>query len=107
MSGGTAFTPLNLRANSPNNSTCNAYVGTDVTAATKTTGGSLEVYRGQSIELNTGDATHWVPSWEYRPAVYPVLVGPASFLLHWGAGTADMTGYGSIQWLEVPSNSVT
>tara|TARA_Y100000310_G_C20676067_1_gene813106 strand:- start:1508 stop:2167 length:660 start_codon:yes stop_codon:yes gene_type:complete len=104
-SGGTAFTPLNLRANSSNTSNCSAYVGTDVTTSGKTSGGSLELYR-ESLEVNVGDAADYQPKMEYIPVVCPVIVGPASVLVHHGAGTADTTSYGCIQWVEVPSNSI-
>lgn len=104
-SGGTAFTPLNLRANSSNTSNCAAYVGDGLIPTTKTVGGSLELYR-ESLEVNVGDAADYQPKMEYIPVVSPVLVGPCSLLIHHGASTADTTSYGNVQWVEVPSNSI-
>lgn len=104
-SGGTAFTPLGLRTDAPIASTSAAYVGTDVTVAAKSTGGSLEVYR-QSVEVNLGDAADSAPMWEYNPVVLEPVVGPASILFHFGAASADVTAYGNMKWLEVPTNSI-
>jgi hypothetical protein len=111
-SGGTAFTPLNMRtAGNAIASTSSAYVGTDVTVTAKTTGGSLEVYR-ESIEVNVGDVTHYWPKMEYKPlrdaGVPPIVVGAGSVLIHLGCtnGT-DPTCYGSLQWFEIPGNMVT
>lgn len=105
-SGGTAFTPLALgRTDAPDSSNCTVYVGTDVTVGAKTSGGSLEVHR-VSIEDNWGDTGDSFIIPDYRPDPMPAVVGPASVLFHLGAGTADVTAYGSMQWFEVPSSSV-
>jgi hypothetical protein len=104
-SGGTAYTPLNLRTSNFISSTSTAYVGTDVTTSAKTSGGSLELYR-ESIEVNVGDAADSWPIFEYKPSVCPVIVGPGSWLFHFGAASADVTAYGVMQWFEVPSNSI-
>lgn len=106
VSGGTAFTPLNLRTDSPISSTATAVVGTDVVTSAKTSGGSLEVYR-ESIEVNVGDAADYWPPMEYKPVVCPVVVGPGSILLHHGVTTADTTSYGVIMWFEIPTSSIT
>ena len=73
----------------------------DIVAAAKTSGGSLEVYR-ESIEVNVGDAADYWPKMEYNPVVAPVVVGPASVLVHFGAD-ADLTVYGNLMWAEFPS----
>jgi len=102
-SGGTAFTALALRTDAPRTSGCTVYVAgaSDIVAAAKTSGGSLEVYR-ESIEVNVGDAADYWPKMEYNPVVAPVVVGPASVLVHFGA-SADLTVYGNLMWAEFPS----
>lgn len=102
--GGTAYTALNMRTDSPITSTSTVLIG-DVVPATKTTDGSLELYR-ESVELNTGDAADFWPKFEWAPKICPILVGPASLLLHFGCATADVTAYGSMHWIEVPTNSI-
>ena len=105
-SGGTSFTPLSLRTDSLRSSACTAYVagGSDIVAAAKTSGGSLEVYR-ESIEVNSGDAADYWPKMEYNPVIAPVVVGPASVLVHFGAA-ADLTVYGNLMWAELPSANI-
>ncbi len=108
---GTAFTPINLRTDAPIASTSTVFRSADadiLTLSGKTAGGSLEIYR-ESIEINMGDAADYWPKMEWTPAVYPVLVGPASFIVHFGAadGGTEPTGYGCAQWAEVPSSSIT
>ena len=105
-SGGTSFTPLSLRTDSLRSSACTAYVagGSDIVAAAKTSGGSLEVYR-ESIEVNSGDAADYWPKMEYNPVIAPVVIGPASVLVHFGAA-ADLTVYGNLMWAEFPSSHI-
>ena len=108
-SGGTAFTPLCLRTDLKNGtgtdgvSGCTAYVAgaSDIVAAAKTSAGSLEIYR-ESIEVNSGDAADYWPKMEYNPVISPVVVGPASVVVHFGAA-ADLTVYGNLMWAEFPS----
>lgn len=103
--GGTGYTPLNMRTDSPIATTSTVFIG-DVIPAVKTTGGSLELYR-ESVEFNSGDAGDYWPKFEWSPKVCPVLVGPCSLLLHFGCGGADVTAYGSMHWIEIPTNSIT
>jgi hypothetical protein len=114
VSGGTAYTPLSLRVGSPVAPTSKAYVGTDVTVGAKTAGGSLEMYH-ESLEIDIGseaNAQYW-PKMEYKPLtdarVPAFVVGPGSVLIHFGmtTGNGDATGYGSLQWFEIPSTMVT
>ena len=105
-SGGTAFNPLSLRTDSLRSSTCTAYVagGSDIVATAKTSGGSLEIYR-ESIEVNSGDAADYWPKMEYNPVIAPVVIGPASVLVHFGAA-ADLTVYGNLMWAEFPTTHI-
>ena len=111
-SGGTAFTPICLRTDLDNGtgsagvSGCNAYVSgaSDVVASAKTSGGSLEIYR-ESIEVNVGDAADYWPKMEYNPVICPLVVGPASVLVLFGA-SADLTVYGNLMWAELPSANI-
>ena len=111
-SGGTAFTPICLRTDLKNGtgsagvSGCTVYVagGSDIVPSAKTSGGSLEVYR-ESIEVNVGDAADYWPKMEYNPTISPVVVGPASVLVHFGAA-ADLTVYGNLMWAEFPTRHI-
>lgn len=107
-SGGTAYIPLNLNTGSSNTSACTAYTmaGAGVVATAKVTGHSLELFR-TSIEVNWGNAADGIPNFDWNPKVPPTIVGPASVVLHLGAGTADVTAYGNIQWIEQPSTAIT
>ena len=112
-SGGTAFTPLCLRTDLDNGtgsagvSGCTVYVAgaSDIVTSAKTSGGSLEIYR-ESMEVNSGDAADYWPKMEYNPVISPVVVGPASVLVHFGAATADMTVYGNLMWAEFPTRHI-
>ena len=100
-SGGTAFTPLNLNTVNPQTlpSGVVAYVGPDITAAAKTSGGSIEVARQQFSEdaIATATPSHFNKFvWE-GPS--PVVGDAASFLVHFGSATADIKGYGSISFI--------
>ena len=103
-SGGTSFKPLNYHTGMVSRSGCVAYVG-DVTVASKTTGGSLEVYR-ESIEAQVGDAADYWPKMEYIPVISPVVEGPASILYHIGSANGDMSFYGNIVWAELLQSDV-
>lgn len=105
-SGGTAYTPLNLRTDKPIASLATARVGPDITVAAKTSGGSLELWR-ESVEVNVGNVADYWPPFEYNPDLLELVVGPASILLHFGAtNVTDPTIYGSMHWFEIPSTSV-
>ena len=105
-STGTAFTPLNLHTGSSNASACSAYVNTSTTAgvtvAAKTSSGSLEIARmvftEDAITTSSGDEKAFIYANDPCP---PIIQGPASLLLHFGATTADVTGFGLIKWIEL------
>jgi hypothetical protein len=119
VGGGGAFTPLNMRGDDPRAAVSVSYVnlttGAGVTAAAKSTiggrDGSTEFYQ-TAIEVNVGDAADGIPetslNWMAKDSGSPpVIVGPGSFLLHFAAATADLTGYGNYRFIELPSESVT
>lgn len=101
-SGGTAFTPLNMNNAFSNGSGVNAYVGPDITAAAKTTGGSLEIARWQVG--NDAKATQLADEnnnffWTARLNIPVIIQGPGSILLHFGSATADVTGYSQLKFI--------
>ena len=100
-SGGTAFTPLNLNTGSSSASGCSAYVGTDITTAAKTASGSIEIARMTIGEDAKATATADEKFFLYDDVCPPYVEGPASIILHFGAATADVTGYGLIKWVEL------
>jgi hypothetical protein len=104
-SGGTAFTPLNMRTSKANGSGVAAYVGTDITVAAKSAGASVEFTRMMVGEDAKATST-WDENlnfiWDLANDLgMPVLDGPASWLLHFGAATADVTGYGMMKFAEL------
>ncbi|MHC4867017.1 MAG: hypothetical protein ACYTEX_23310 [Planctomycetota bacterium] len=110
--GGTAFVPENLRTDRPRTSVAaSAYVGTDITTNAKTAvPGSIEIghhtFWEDAIATPTGaELHHYVISAKERPL--PAVVGIGSILGHFGASTADATGFACLQWAEVESENVT
>jgi len=102
-SGGTAFVPRNLRGDTPYTFQGNAYVGTDITALAKSAvPNSVELKRGLNVEdaQGTPAAADASIAFTYSARVDPnvVLVDASSLVLHFGATTADVTGYGSLQF---------
>ena len=111
-SGGTAFVPENLRTDRPAVSQATAYVGTDITTGAKTAvPGSMEIWRAAWFEdaIATGTGAEFKETfWCAKSKNIPVaIVGTGSLLLHFGAATADITGYGCLQWAELPTSAVT
>lgn len=113
-SGGTAYTPSNLRGDYPRASVCTSYVGTDVTVAAKSTvggqDGSTEFHRA-SYEVNLGDAADGLPGqeldWRGKDVgPVPIIDGVGSFLFHLGSASADVTAYGFYHFIELPTESV-
>jgi hypothetical protein len=102
-SGGTPFVPRNLRSDTPFGASVAAYVGTDVTVAAKSSGtDSVELKRGLVIEdaQATPDPAGASVEFNYSIRTDPmvILADAASILLHFGATTADVSGYGSMQF---------
>ena len=52
----------------------------------------------------TGIWTQW--EMRYEPKAPPIINGPAMLVLHWG-GTVAVTGFATVQWIELPSNVLT
>jgi hypothetical protein len=110
-SGGAAFTPRNLRSDTPFAASVAAYVGTDITVAAKSAvPDSVELKRGLVIEdaQATPDPAGASVEFNYSirndPAV--VLVDATSLVLHFGATTADVNGYGSMQFASIEKGYV-
>ncbi len=119
VGGGGAFTPLNMRGDSPRAAFSTSYVnlaaGAGVNAAAKSTiggkDGSHEFYQN-AIEVNVGDeadaAADAGMTWRAKDAGNPpVIVGPGSFLFHLAVATSDLTATGHYHFVELPSESVT
>lgn len=115
--GGTAYVPENMRSDRPRVSTCyKCYVSAsgDITADAKSAvPDSLEIARVSYNETTPGSSNepcdyimnmNKLYSVMERPPVAIVDVG--SLILHWGSGTADQTGYGLMEWVELPTSAV-
>lgn len=114
-SGGTAFVPENLNGLDGAAFSGNAYVGTDVTTLAKSAvPDSVEFAHllSQEDAQATPDvaATQSVIQtvWDAKnAAAFPILPGPSSFLFHFGATTADLTGYGFMQFAQLTRAEIT
>lgn len=110
-SGGTAYVAENLRTDRPRASRASAYVGTDITAAVKTAvPGSLEIWRATWFEdaIATGTGAEFkATTWCAKQNIPVAIVDLGSLVLHFGAATADLTGYGCLQWAELDTDDVT
>lgn len=105
-SGGTGFTPRNMRADAPYSFNGNGYVGTDITALAKSAvPDSVELKRGLNVEdaQATPDAAAANIEFNYnaRLDALAAIVGLGSLLLHFGATTADVNGYGFLQAVQL------
>lgn len=108
---GISFTPINLRTDAPIASTSTVFRSADadvLTLSAKTSGGSLELYR-ESFELDAGASTDNQPKMVYEPDQPVAVVGPGAIIIHFGAthGATEPTVYSSVQWIEVPTSSLT
>lgn len=109
-SGGTAYLPENLRTDRPRVAVGSFYIGTDITAAAKTAvPGSIELWRHAGAEDNVGTSTgaENINIAEYNAKVHPFaeIVDVGSCVLYAGAATADFTGYGSFDFIQLPKES--
>lgn len=114
--GGSAFVPENMRTDRPKVSVAAAaYVGTDITTNAKTAvPGSMEIARKGYFETTpsaTNEPCDFVgnlrPLFHHLAQPTAAVVGVGSVLVHFGSGTADCTGYGILQWAELPTDNVT
>ena len=106
-SGGTAFVPANMRGDDARSFNGVAYVGTDVTVIAKSAvPNSVELARKSLGEDAVTDPT--TGKLQYDPILYSakqrpifVMIDASSLLFHFGAGTADLNGYGVLQFAQV------
>ena len=106
-SGGTAFVPANMRGDDPRSANGVFYVGTDVTVAAKSAvPASVELARKSLGEDAVTDPT--TGKLQYDPIIYSakqrpifVMTDASSIVFHFGAGTADLNGYGVLQFAQV------
>jgi hypothetical protein len=107
-SGGTAFTPANLRGDDPYSFNGAAYVAAaDVVPIAKSAvPNSVELWRGGVIEdaQATPDgaaaAVGGTATYSIRTNPFIVLVDASSFVIHHGATTADPNSYGNFQFAQ-------
>lgn len=111
-SGGTAYVPENLRLDRPRAAVGGSFVvGTDVTVAAKTAvPQSLEIARrvisNDAVATQTG-AENSFHIWSAKTAITAVLIDGDSLVGHFGAATADATGYGTVMFVQIPVESMT
>lgn len=114
ISGGTSYVPENMRTDRPRVSVAAAaYVGADITASAKTAvPGSIEIGHHKFMEDNITTAAgaafhHYKLTAKNRPM--GVIVGVGSMIGHFASGTTenDVTGFGNLDWAEIPTESVT
>ena len=102
-SGGTLYVPRNLHAQAPASLNGAAYVGADITILAKTAvPDSVELARKFYIEDTIADSLGYPGAWEecvYSVKQRPMSItyGVGSVVGHFGAATADVTGYAALQ----------
>jgi hypothetical protein len=110
--GGSAVTIQNLRSDAPYTSNCT--VTSDLTGATYMTTNIAEFWRdGQqfAITKSAGSATAAASDpikfeWTYvKSKVAPILIGAAQLGVFIGSQAG--TGFCTVQWVEIPTTSVT
>lgn len=110
--GGTSYVPENLRTDRPRVSVAaSPHVGTDITTDAKSTvPASIEIghhtFYEDAIGTGTGSEFHYY-TLNARERPLPAVVGIGSICCHFGCTTSDITGFGCLQWAELPSESVT
>ena len=112
-SGGTAYVPENLRTDRPRVAVGGAfYVGApDITLAAKTAvPGSIELWRHNfGLDALTTQLYQEIFNVKYslRSDPFAAVVGLGSIIAHFGAATADATGYNMMDVIQLPTESVT
>ena len=111
-SGGTAFTPANLRGDDLRSFNGAAYVGTDITALAKSAvPNSVELARrGLSEDAVTDPTTGkmQVDNAIYSVKTRPIAIGTdaSALVVHYGATTADANGFGVLQFAQLEKGLV-
>jgi len=115
--GGTAFVPENMRSDRPRVSTCtNCYVAAagDITLDAKSAvPDSMEIARMTFCEATPGSSNEPSDFVMNIPKLYSVLDRPpvavvdvGSIITHFGAASGDATGFGVMEWAELPTSAV-
>lgn len=105
-SGGTAYVPANMRGDDPNAASGSFYVGPDVTIAAKSAvPNTVELARQFFTEDALADTIGYPGGWNTlvysaRTRQMIVVVDAASIVGHFGAATADVTGYAVLQFAQ-------
>ena len=105
-SGGTAYVPANMRGDDNHTASGSFYVGPDITLAAKSAvPNTVELARKFYTEDALTDSIGYPGAWE--ACVYSirnrqplVLIDAASIIGHFGAATADVTGYAVLQFAQ-------
>ena len=112
-SGGTAYTASNLRGDDPFSHNGVSYVGTDITALAKSAvPNTLELSRRLVNEdvvtdPTTGKFMRDTTVYSIRSRPMAVGVDVSSLCCHFGATTADLNGFGLVQWAQVEKALIT
>ena len=112
-SGGTAYVPENLRTDRPRVAVGGAfYVGApDITLAAKTAvPGSIELWRwnfGNDALTTQVFQEIFNAKFSLRDDPFAAVIGVGSIIAHFGAATADATGYNMMDVIQLPVESVT
>lgn len=113
-SGGTAFVPANLRSDDPNAANGSFFIVAGagiVTAAKSAVPDSVELARQFYIEDALADSIGYPGAWNtlvysIRNRAPCVLVDASSIVGHFGAATADVVGYGTLEFAQFPKTLV-
>jgi len=102
-SGGASITPINMRKDDPNTSSCSAYHGGTQIVASGNTDDDTIWYEA----IDTSAYVNKPVRWSARDGVPPVLIGPAALLVYVDVNNNDEEVLWSLKWAEFSTTDVT
>ena len=102
-SGGASITPVNMRKDDPNTSSCSAYHGGTAIVATANTDDDTIWYEA----IDTSAYLNKPVRWSAREGVPPILIGPAALLVYVKVNNVDEEVLWSLKWAEFSTTDVT
>jgi hypothetical protein len=102
-SGGAAITPINMRKDDPNTSSCSAYSGSTQIVAIANVDDDTIWHSSYDLSARSNEQLLWTAK-KYVP---PVLIGPASLLVFITVNNVNEEISYSIKWAEFSTPNIT